>query len=54
MSIKFRQPLPPDVVHLYRRAKLAMLTGWTFDYIDNLGLIDEESLWQIHDAESWF
>jgi len=30
-----------------------MITGWTFEYIDSLGLLDEESLWQTYDAEQY-
>lgn len=28
-----------------------MLTGWTFEYIDQLGVIDAESLIQVYEAE---
>lgn len=29
-----------------------MITGWTMNYIDNeLGLLDAETIWQVHDAE---
>jgi len=30
---------------------LALLTGWTLDYIDSLGLIDQEAILQIHEAK---
>jgi len=28
-----------------------MLTGWTFEYIDNLGVVDASSLMQTYEAE---
>jgi hypothetical protein len=44
--------LPGWTADLYRRAKIALLTGWTFDYIDRLGVIDQDSILQIHEAEN--
>ena len=35
----------------YRRVKIAMLTGWTLEYIDALGCEDETAILEIHEAE---
>lgn len=40
-----------DVETLYEVSKIAMLTGWTVEYIESLGILYRESLLQIHDAE---
>jgi hypothetical protein len=30
---------------------LALLTGWTLDYIDSLGMMDQEAILQIYEAK---
>lgn len=35
----------------YPRVEIALLTGWTLEYIDNLGTIDEEAILQIYEAK---
>jgi hypothetical protein len=35
----------------YPRVEIALLTGWTLEYIDNLGMIDQESVLQIYEAK---
>ncbi len=39
------------MAEMYRRVKLAIITGWTFDVIDGLGYEDGEVLLQVWDAE---
>lgn len=46
--------MEPYYARLYRRVEIALKTGWTFDYIDNLGLIDEASIVEILEAKSYF
>lgn len=45
----------PDLARIaayeHGRAELVYLTGWTLEYIDNLGTIDGEALLQIYDAK---
>jgi len=36
---------------VYRNSKLALLTGWTFEYIETLGLLNSEAILQIYEAE---
>jgi hypothetical protein len=40
-----------DIGAIYERAKIAFLTGWSIEYIDNLGWLDHEAILQIHEAE---
>jgi hypothetical protein len=35
----------------YHRAKLAMLTGWTLEYIDGLGAVDASIVLEVYEAE---
>jgi len=35
----------------YSRVEIALLTGWTFDYIDGLGAIDSDAVLQIYAAK---
>lgn len=35
----------------YYRVEIALLTGWTLDYIDSLGVLDQEAVLQIHEAK---
>lgn len=51
MSAKYNDPLPEEIGEDYRRCKLALLTGWTLEYIDGLGCLAESMIWQIHDVE---
>lgn len=46
-----REGVTLDVETLYENAKIAMMTGWTIEYIENLGLLHRESLLQVYDAE---
>ena len=41
-----------DVGNLYEIAQLVKLTGWSIEYIENLGLLYREGLLQIYDAEN--
>lgn len=43
--------MPETAAYLYRRAKIAMLTGWTLEYIDALGCEDEASILEVFEAE---
>lgn len=45
-----RIPLPGELAERAERAILALLTGWTFDYIDRLGLQDRADFLQAHEA----
>lgn len=51
MSARYGDALPAEIGEEYRRCKLALLTGWTLEYIDNLGALSETMIWQIHDVE---
>ena len=50
MSAKFQEALDPRTSTLYGRVRIAMITGWSFEYIDALGWLDWEAILQIHDA----
>ena len=45
----------PDVASIaeqqYSRVEIALLTGWTFDYIDSLGTVDSDAVLQIYAAK---
>ena len=44
--------MPAFEANIYRRIKIAMITGWPMDYIDNkLGLLDGDAILQIWEAE---
>ena len=52
MSGKFGAQMDVFTSNSYRRLKIAMLTGWTMDYIDNeLGFLDAEVLLHVWEAE---
>jgi len=53
LSGRFRQPLDYWTGEVYRRVKLALITGWPMEYIDDLGYFDYESILQIHEAENY-
>ena len=36
---------------IYRTCKIAMLTGWTFEHIESLGMYNSEALLQVYEAE---
>ena len=40
-----------ETAYHYQRAKLAMLTGWTFEHIDNMGALDFNEVLEVHEAE---
>ena len=40
-----------DIGDQYKRLKVALITGWTLDYIDSLGLRDYEEIYQVFEAE---
>ena len=41
-----------DVSEIYDIMKIAFLTGWSIEYIKNLGWLDHEAILQIHEAEN--
>lgn len=49
--MRFGSHLDYETSDLYYRAKIAMLTGWTMEYIDALGMLDYESIIQVFEAE---
>ena len=51
MAGKFGEAMTEPNAEQYRRAKIALLTGWTFDYIDQLGAADESLILEVHEAE---
>lgn len=46
----------PDAARIaewqYQRVKVALLTGWTLDYIDGLGLVDSDAVLQVAEADA--
>jgi hypothetical protein len=46
-----REGVGLDVEDLYYRAKIAMITGWEYEYIDTLGAVDVEAIMQVYEAE---
>jgi len=51
LSGKVDQPMPAGLAARYERTKLALLTGWTFDIIDALGLQERLDVLETVDAE---
>lgn len=41
-----------DQAEQYRRIKIALVTGWTLEYIDQLGALDESHIVEILEAEA--
>lgn len=45
----------PDVAAIaeaqYARVEIALLTGWTLEYIDGLGTVDSDAILQIYEAK---
>jgi len=46
-------PLDVETGEIYRRVKIALLTGWTMDYIEGLGMVDSEAILQVYEAENY-
>lgn len=53
MAAKFGEAMPDETAAAYRRAKLAMITGWSLEYIDYLGCEDEASILEVYEAEQY-
>ena len=51
LSGKFGEEMDEYTAEQYHRAKLAMLTGWTLEYIDCLGAIDASIVLEVYEAE---